>query len=73
MEQKKSHITFEVRIEENENYTWQGRLMKEEQVITFQSELELLRAINQLLCGDNKITSQRGNTVTTGKIVEGED
>lgn len=72
MEQKKPHITFEVRIDENENYTWQGRLMKEEQVITFQSELELLRAINQLLCGDNKITSQRGNTVTTGKI-EGED
>lgn len=59
MEQKQSRITFEVRMEENGNHTWQGRLIQEGQVIAFQSELELLMSINQLLCADNKVTGQQ--------------
>ncbi|MCH1983288.1 hypothetical protein MCG98_12015 [Ruminococcus sp. OA3] len=56
MAQKQSQIpaTFEVHIEECNNFTWQGKLISESQTIEFRSELELLRVIDKLLCGDRE-------------------
>lgn len=52
MEQKKAPLTFEIKIERPDHFTWQGKLLAKDQVITFKSEIELLLAINQLLGGD---------------------
>ncbi|UWP59395.1 hypothetical protein [Ruminococcus gauvreauii] len=56
MTQKQTPLTFEVRIEDCRNFTWQGKLTTEDrQIIEFRSELELLTAIEHMLCDDEKI------------------
>lgn len=54
MEQAQDSVTFEIQIEEYLDFTWQGKLRKEGRSISFRSEVELLRAINELLCTDRE-------------------
>lgn len=56
MKQKESPTTFEVRIEGHNNSTWQGTLITGGQIITFKSDLELLRAMDELLCEKNDVS-----------------
>lgn len=49
MKQKELPATFEVRIDGHKNCTWQGKLIIDEQIINFKSDLELLRAMDELL------------------------
>lgn len=53
MKQKELPATFEVRIDGHKNCTWQGKLIIDEQIINFKSDLELLRAMDELLCEKN--------------------
>lgn len=47
-------ISFDIFIEGSHNYTWQGKLIAEGQNVYFRSELELLAAIEHLLCDENE-------------------
>lgn len=49
MERMQSPVTFEVRIERTDHFTWQGALLMEGQITAFNSELGLLKAIHEML------------------------
>lgn len=52
MRQEQAAVTFEVRIENYNDFTCQGKLITKGNAISFRSDLELLLTINKLLCGD---------------------
>lgn len=49
MEKGQELITFEIKIEQCSNSSWQGTLTAEGKVMEFQSELELLLEMNRLI------------------------
>lgn len=51
MEQTQPPVAFEIKIESCRHSTWQGKLVLGGQAIAFGSEIDLLLAIQALLCG----------------------
>lgn len=49
MKKEQGQITFEIRIDHCRNATWQGRLTAQGQTVEFQSELELIWVMEQMI------------------------
>lgn len=49
MKKEQRQMTFEIRIDHCYNSTWQGKLTAQGQTVEFQSELELIWAMEQMI------------------------
>lgn len=70
MIQAKTLKTFEVRVEQRSNSTWQGKLTTNGETVEFRSELELLFVMDRLLCNRGEEPCPQIPDETSGEEIE---